>query len=32
VPSAVTVEGTIHTTPEDGYNVNRNIWGFLLRF
>ena len=27
-----TVEGTIYTTPEDGYNVNRNMSGFLPRF
>jgi len=31
-PSVVTVEETIYTTPEDGYNVNRKKSGFLLRF
>ena len=28
----MTTEGTIYTTPEDGYSVNRNMSGFLLRF
>jgi len=32
VPSVVTVEGTIYTAPEDDYNVNRDMSGFLLRF
>ena len=31
MPSIVTVEGTIYTTPEDGYNVNRNMSGFFTK-